>query len=200
LTVIEMNPTQLTTFRSHFELSLLANRICMFAAKILREYKTSGLTYLSGALTTVLLFITTVLVFAFINFAVFKLDSAAFEFNSTPTLFTFFHYSFENMLLSLIRDLIAVSTMSYDVNMMQKMFSVLLIPIFVSQIIVIQKQRFTEELDAVIRRIESASHAMESFIFNEYRVSTIEEALAEIEGFKGSLVRILLFLTERLKY
>jgi hypothetical protein len=39
---------------------------------------------------------------------------------------------------------------------------------------------------------------MEQFIFEEYKVGTFEEALAEIERLKGNLVRILLFLTEKL--
>lgn len=36
LPIIEMDSTQLTAFRSHLEMSLLANRISLFAAKLLR--------------------------------------------------------------------------------------------------------------------------------------------------------------------
>lgn len=130
------------------------------------EYKKSGLTYLSGAFSTVILFATTVIVFSAINMAVFKIDSGVFEFKRVTTPFTFFHYSFETMFFASIRDLAPVDTISYIANMMQKMFSILLIPIFI----------------------------------DEYKVSTIEDALAEIKRLESRLVHILLFLTERLKY
>jgi hypothetical protein len=198
LTVGEMNETQLTTFRTSLQFSLLVNRACLFVAKLLREYKRSGFSYLSGAVTTFLLFIATIGIFAGINAALFKIDSASFEFKSVPSAFTFLHYSFETMCFSSIRELTAVSTKSYVVNMTQKLFAVLLIPMLISQIIVGQKQRFTEELDQVITRIEYAGNLMEQFIFEEYKVGTFEEALAEIERLKGNLVRILLFLTEKL--
>jgi predicted Na+-dependent transporter len=132
--------------------------------------------------------------------ALFKSDSGVVEFKPVMTPFIFFHYSFETMFFTSIRELAPVDTISYIANMMQKMFSVLLIPIFVSQIITVQKQRFTEELENVIKRIESASVVMEKFIIDEYRVSTIEDALTEIERLESRLVHILLFLTERLKY
>jgi len=119
-------------------------------------------------MTTFFLFIATIAIFAGINAALFKIDGAAFEYKSVPSAFTLLHYSFETMCFSS------------------------------SQINVVQKQRFTEELDQVISRIEYAGNLMEQFIFEEYKVGTFEEPLAEIERLKGNLVRILLFLTEKL--
>lgn len=138
-----MTPSEQSIFKAGLETSLLINRITLFTAKLLREYRGSGFTYLSGALTTVMLFAVTVVVFAAINLAVFKIDPKAFETPAEPTWFTFFHYSFETMFFPYIHELVPIDMASYSINMMQKIYFIFLIPIFASQIIVVQRQRFT---------------------------------------------------------
>ncbi len=119
LTIPSMTPGQLATYRSSLQMSLIANRFCLFSATVLRDYKRSGFPSLSGAITTLLLFIFTVIMFAAVNMALFKMDIDSFSYRSEefPTWFTFFHYSFNTMVFATTRELTAVSTESYAANM-----------------------------------------------------------------------------------
>lgn len=200
LTTLEMDPGQLKSYRGSLQTQVLYNRVCLFVATILRDYRKSGITAVSGALSTILLFIGITIGFTAINLAIFKTDAESFQCTDLPGWFAFFHYSFNMMFFSSTREIAAAKTLSYSAQMAQEFCVLLLFTVFISQIWASEKQKITEELDSTIATINASSKELERFILNEYKLQSIDEAISEIWKLEGSFVKILLFLTEKIKY
>jgi hypothetical protein len=195
LPVTELNDEQLKLWTTNLQMSVMVNRIFLLSAKMLRRYQDSGITIASGIITTIFLVVVTTITFAVINLALFKCDRAFFDMTETPTLFTFLHYSFKAMLFTTIRELTPITRLSESVSMAENFFALVLIAIFASQLISVKSQRLATELNQVIASIEAEGRFIESFIRSEYKIDTIDAALAELERLKASLMRFLVFLT-----
>jgi hypothetical protein len=195
-----MTSTQLTLYRSNLQSALLANKACLFSATILREYKKSGFPTISGAVATLGLFIFTVISFAAINYAVFAIDIDAYSYEkgAFPSAFTFFHYSFNNMIFSSIKELSPVADSSYAIEITQRALFIFLSIVFVSLLVTTQRQKFTEELDEVIARIKRSGAEMEDYIYHQFGVATWDDALTEIRKMEASFVELLLFFTRNI--
>jgi hypothetical protein len=201
IAVSTMDDKQLSMYRTNLQMSLIANRVCLFSATILRDYKRSGFPAISGAIATLSLFLYTVITFAAINAAICKMDIDAFKYEEVgfPSWFTFFHYSFNTMVFASTRELTPVSHMAYAANMVQILLVIVLSIVFVSQVVTTQRQKFTEELDEVIAKIRKSGEEMDEYIFESFGVGTWDDALAEIRKMETSLVELLLYLTRNIE-
>jgi hypothetical protein len=184
---------------ANLQTSVLFNRVCLFAAKKLRDYQNSGLNIIYYVLTILLLILITIFSFAVINFGLYKIDSAFFGFPDIPNFFTFFYYSFNNLLFNQIQELIAVGPISQTVSMIESFFALFLIVIFVSLLISVRGQKHTEELNEVIKGVEEQGSSMEGFIRDEYKINNIEDAMAELEKLKAGLTKFIFKITESIK-
>jgi hypothetical protein len=82
--------------------------------------------------------------------------------------------------------------------MIQSLFSFSLVAILVTLFFSLRNQRYTEELNEVISGMETEGHEMERFIIDEYRLGSIEEAMAELQNAKASFAKFIYKISESL--
>src|SRR5579863_2986996 len=93
-----LDQQQIQKWTANLQLFVLFNRVCLFAAKKLRDYQNSGLNIVSNLLVLFQLIVFTILSFACINFGLFEINRELFNFKIAPTFFTFFYDSFNSLL------------------------------------------------------------------------------------------------------
>jgi hypothetical protein len=197
--VVNFDQKQLEKWTVNLQNSVLFNRVCLFAAKKLRDYQNSGLNIIYYVLTILLLILITVFSFAVINFGLYKISDTLFSFPATPNFFTFFYYSFNNLLFNQIQELIAVGPISQTVSMIESFFALFLVVIFVSLLIFVRGQKHAEELNEVIKGVEEQGKSIEGYIRDEYKFNNIEDAMAELNKLKAGLAKFILKITESIK-
>lgn len=191
LPVEGLDQKQLEKWTTSLQISVLFNRICFFTAKKLRDYQNSGLNALSCVLTILQLIILTIFSFAVINYGLYKIDSNFFDLSTTPTFFTFFYYSFNNLLFNSIQEVVPIMLIPQTISMVESFFALFLVVIFASLLFSVRSQRHSEELNEVIKGIEREGISMESFIRDEYKINNIDDAMAELEKLKAGLIEFI---------
>jgi len=194
-----LNETQLKAWAASLEKPVFYNRVCLFVAKTLRTYQQSGMSIIFGVMTVLALVIGTSFVFAVVNLVLFKIDPANFDTVGKPSFFKFIYYSFNTLVFSGIKEIDPTTTVAQAVSMAEKFLALFLIGIFAASMISVRSQRYSEQLNAVIVGLEEDGRIMESFIRDEYRIASIEEALVELERLKASMGFVLGYLTRNLK-
>ena len=86
-----MDDDQIDKWISNVQQLVLANRFCVFVAKKLKDYQSSGFTIVSSIFSLLLLVLYTVFTFAIINFGLFKIDQSFYTFSYPPSFFNFFY-------------------------------------------------------------------------------------------------------------
>lgn len=199
LPVESLDQKQMETWTANLQMSVLFNRVCLFAAKILRDYQNSGLNFVSYVLTILVLIVLTVFSFAAINYGLFKIDSGLFSYTATPNFFTFFYYSFNNLLFNSIREITPILPISQTVSMIEYFLAMFLVVIFVSLFFSFRSQRHTEELNDLIKEIAGQGKDMEGFIKNEYKINSIDDAMVELEKLKAGMIKFIYKITESIQ-
>src|SRR5207237_4217836 len=97
-----LDQKQLDKRTTNLQMSVMFNRVCLFAAKKLRQYQTSGFHAISGIVTILLLFVLTMFVFGAINYGLHKIDSSLFDLSTPATLFIFVYYIFNTLIFTSI--------------------------------------------------------------------------------------------------
>jgi hypothetical protein len=199
LPVENLDQKQLEKWTTNLQISVLFNRICLFAAKKLRDYQNSGLNIVSYILTILLLIVLTVFSFAAINFGLFKINTEFFSYPAIPNFFTFFYYSFNNLVFNSIKEITPLMPIAQIVFMLESFFALILVVIFISLLLSVRSQRHTEELNEVIKGIETQGTEIEGFIKDEYKINSIEDAMVELEKLKAGLAKFIYKITELIK-
>ena len=138
--------------------------------------------------------------FAAINLALYKIDPGLFDVSIPQAgFFIFFYYSFNNLLFNSIREITPILPISQAVSMLEFFLAFFLVVIFVSIILSVRGQRYSEELNQAIDRIEKEGAAMESFIRSEYSVGGIDDAIHELERVKASFISFIFKISKSLK-
>lgn len=193
-------PTQLSTddlkiWSSTLETRVLFNRACLFIARRFRAYQRSRLNVASGVFTSIALLSMTVVSFSFINMAAFNIDPTSFLTHSPPTFFDFFYYSFKTFVFGSSKEIEAISQFSETIGMIENFFALFMGIIFVSLVISVRSQRYSEDLDQAIRIVEKQGQIMELQIANEYKLKTIDDALRELDRASAGMIKFLYWLS-----
>lgn len=191
--------SQWTKRSTNLQVSVLFNRVCLFSAKKLRDYQNSGFNVASGVVTTLILILLTVVCFAFITYALYKIDPHFYNAPIIPSFFTFIYYSFNNLLFNQIPEMVPASPYSQLLSMVESFFALLLVAVFTSIVLPIRSQRYSSELNETISRIKEEGDSMEVFIRDEYNLQNIEDALLELQRVKAQMVSVLYQISEGLK-
>ena len=199
LPVESLDQKQMEKWTANLQMSVLFNRVCLFAAKKLRDYQNSGLNVISYVLTILVLIVLTVFSFAAINYGLFKIDSGLFSYSATPNFFTFFYYSFNNLLFNSIREITPILPISQTVSMIEYFLALFLVVIFVSLVFSVRSQRHTEELNELIKEIVGQGKDMEGFIKDEYKINSIDDAMVELEKLKAGMIKFIYKITESIQ-
>lgn len=192
----KLDQKQMEKWTTNLQMSVLFNRVCLFAAKKLRDYQNSGVNFISYVLTILMLIVLTIFSFATINYALFKIDAGLFSYPVVPSFFTFFYYSFNSLLFNSIQEITPAMPISQIVSMMESFFALFLVVIFVSLLLSVRSQRQAEELNEVIKGIGGQGKDMEGFIRDEYKINNIDDAMAELEKMKAGMAKFIYKITE----
>lgn len=199
LPVERLDQKQLEKWTANLQTSVLFNRICLFTVRRLKDYQNISLNVLSYVLTILLLTALTILSFSAINFGLYKINNSFFQFPASPTFFTFFHYGFNNLLFNSTREITPITAISQTVSMLESIFALVLLVIFVSLLFSVRSRRYSEELSGVIKSIQEQAIEIEAFIKDEYKINNIEDAMAELQKLKAGLAKFLYKITASIK-
>lgn len=198
LPVESLDQKQLEKWTTSLQTSVLYNRVCLFAAKKLKDYQSSGLNIISYVLTILLLIALTVFSFAAINYGLYKINNNMFGFSAAPTFFIFFYYSFNNLLFNSIQEITPIMPISQTASIIESLFALFLVVIFVSLLLSVRGQRHSEELNEIIKKIKEEGKSMEQFIVDEYKLDSIEAAISELKRLKAGLVNFIYQLSKNI--
>ena len=137
----------------------------------------------------------TIFSFAAINYGLFKIDSSFFTYQNS-SFFSFFYYSFNGLIPGSGSNIVARLPISQAVSMLESLLAFVLVAIFISQLILIKNQRYIEELNKLIKTVESDGLAMEVFIKKEFNLDDIKSAINELENLKASFFKMIYSLTK----
>ena len=194
----QLSPEQAEKWKSNLQSSFVLSRVCLFAARKLRNYSTSGYGKISSAFICVFLTAATIMVFGLINLGLYKIDSTFFRATEVPMRFTFFHYSFNRMFFSSISELEPAKPLAKSIYDGEALFAFFLLVIFVSLLLSARAERQTEELNRAIETLEQESRAMDSAILVEYRFESVDGALAALEKIQTGATSFLQILSRNL--
>jgi len=194
----KLNSEQIQKRTENLQSIVLYNRVCLFIAKKLRDFQNSGWKFASSIFTILSLIIFTITAFAFINYGIYKINPNVFKFSETPTLFTFFYYSFNNIIFNGISEISPVSPLSQISFMAETFLVFVLVAILITLYISVKSEKYSTELGCVIDKIEEEGKSLERVIQDDYRINSIVDALAELGKLKSGIINIILWFTKNL--
>jgi hypothetical protein len=200
LPVDSLDKTQRDQWISALQLHVFLNRAFLFGAKKLRDYQSSGMSIVFASLTIVFLIILTTLIFAIINYGLYKINKDLFLVSSAPTFFTFIYYSFNNFIINnAIQEIVPRTDISQAIRMMQGLFSLFIVVISVSLLIPATTQKHATELDKIVKDLDARGAEIESYIRDEFKINTIDDAMAELAKLEAVLAKFLYSMSERIR-
>jgi hypothetical protein len=197
--VAHMTPTQLNKWSEQLGNAVLLNRACLFTANKLQLFHSSGFIWVSGSLSVFFLILLTTLSFAALNYSIYNADAIAYEVTSPPSLFTFVFYSFNALVNNFIKEIVPASMVSHALWMIEAICAFGILGLFAAHFITLRTQRYSDQLAATARAIEAEGRIVESFVTEEWKLASIDEAIRELERLKFGLLALLIWLTRNLK-
>lgn len=196
LPIEHLDQSQMDKWTASLQMSVLFNRVCLITSKKLGEYQKSKFNAISYVMAILLLLILTVFSFATINYGLFKVDASFFSFSQVPNYFTFIHYSFKSSFFNSIPEITPITPVVQTVSMIEFFLAFSLIGIFVSMLKSVRSEKYSEELSGFIAGVEGQGDQMEKFIKDEYKIDTINEAIAELDKLKSGLAKLFYSMSE----
>jgi len=199
LPVEQLSKDQLEKWKNNLQTSVIFNHLCLVIAKKLRDYQQSKIHVISSVLTWLLLIAFTTVTFAVINFGLYKIDPLVFKVSTPPRLFTFFYYSFYNLLFASIPEISPSGILAQIFSMVESFCALLLVVIFVVLLISIRSERYVAELNEVVSLIEREGTAMEEFILVEFQQDSMNSAVKKLEEFGANLMGFITRLSNMIR-
>jgi len=198
LPLATLDRKQLDLWNRNLQNSVIFNRLCLFAANRLRDYQRSEWRLLPAIIGLLSLVFMSVFCFTAINFSLYKVNPEQFSLNGTPDLFSFFFYSFNVAIFNSTIRIEAVEPWAQWTFILQSSLSFVLALILATLFISNRAQRFSSELDDVIRDLEAEADEMDSLIRNEYYIAGVVAAIEHLNFAKSELIRVILWLSDRI--
>src|SRR5438105_350863 len=156
---------------------VLYNRACLLISKKLRDYQRSGANVASYVLSLVVLLLFTVMSFALINYALYKVSPAFYQFTySKEAFFAFVYYSAGSMFYA-ANGLVPVEPLSQFVQLIQFLCALLVLVIFVTVIYSLRNERYSAQLEEVIHSMAKEGRAAEARLLSEFNLDSIDGAI-----------------------
>jgi hypothetical protein len=177
---------------------VLYNRVCLLISKKLRDYQRSGANVASYVLSLVVLLLFTVMSFALINYALYKISPAFYQFTySKESFFAFVYYSAGSMFYA-ANGLVPVEPLSQFVQIVQFLCAVLLLVILATVIYSLRNERYSTQLEEVIFSMEKEGRAAEALLLSEFNLDSIDGAIDALQKAKAGLIGFIVYLTKNL--
>jgi hypothetical protein len=198
LSIENMGEEQIQNWGASIQLLVLFNRICLFVAQKMKSYQDSGFNIVSSVLGILMLVLYTVLTFAIINYGLFKIDQFFFTIPKQPSFFNFFYYSFNVLLFNQIQEVVPATPAAQVAFMAESFYALFLIAILISLVFSVSRQINTDELNSMIKDLQSEGIRIEGFLKEIYKFSTVEEAMELLRKLKVGFVDLAYKITESL--
>ncbi|MFC8068668.1 hypothetical protein [Streptomyces sp. NPDC057293] len=174
----KFSAAQLTTFQSNLGMAVLCSRATYYWAYQLEKYRTSAAALVLSAVAYASLYVQGVIVFSVINWALFKMDPAAFAYSDAPSFLQVAYYSLFHGAGSALSP---VSSVAVAVKIATNVVAPLFITALVTQFLINRRQ---VEQDAAaeeaVKKIKAAGAELEKRFRQEYEIST-EEAITRLQ-------------------
>jgi hypothetical protein len=198
LPVEAMTTNQLELRTTRLQNVVLYNRACLLISKKLRDYQRSGANVASYVLSLVTLLLFTVMSFALINYALYKINPAFYEFTySKESFFAFVYYSAGSMFYA-ANGLVPVESLSQFVQLIQFFCALLVLVILVTVIFSLRNERYSTQLGEVIVSMEKEGRAAEALLLSEFDLGSIDSAIDALQKAKAGLIGFIIYLTNNL--
>jgi hypothetical protein len=102
------------------------------------------------------------------------------------------------LIFNFVKELIPIHPISQLASMFEQVLAFLLVAILITLILTVRGRRNAEELEQVVKMFEFEGAKMESFIRDEYRLASVEDAVKELESLKSGLTKIFSFFSRNL--
>jgi hypothetical protein len=136
--------------------------------------------------------------FALINYALYKISPALYQFTySKDSFFAFVYYSAGSMFYA-ANGLVPVEPLSQFVQLVQFLFSLLVLVILVTVIFSLRNERYSIELEEVIVSMETEGRAAEALLLSEFNLNSIDGAIEALQKAKAGLIGFIVYLTNNL--
>ncbi len=186
---------QLAKRTTNLQSAVVANRLFLFAADKLEMYRQSRLKVLTSAFQCVWLVLTCIAAFALINYGIYKLDPGQFFPSTPPSAFLLGYYSFKTFIQNSINELAPMGLAAQISSMAENAFGLFTVPIFAGTLLSQRNERHAKEIEQAVKSIEQDAAEMEGFVCREFRITTIDDAITEMERVKASLLGVILWLS-----
>ncbi|KOX00126.1 hypothetical protein ADK65_15290 [Streptomyces sp. NRRL B-1140] len=175
----KFSAAQLTTFQSNLGMAVLVSRATYYWAYQLEKYRTSAASLILSAIAYASLYVQGIVVFSVINWAILKMDPAAFSYSGDPAFLQVAYYSLFHGAGSALSP---VSGVAVAVKIATNVVAPLFITALVTQFLINRRQ---VEQDAAaeeaVKKIKAAGAELEKRFKQEYEIST-EEAIARLQA------------------
>jgi hypothetical protein len=198
LPVETMTEKQLELRTTRLQNVVLYNRACLLISKKLRDYQRSGANVASYILSLVTLLLFTVISFALINYALYRINPALYQFTySKEAFFAFVYYSAGSMFYA-ANGLVPVGPLSQFVQLIQFFCALLVLVILVTVIFSLRNERYSTELEEVIASVEREGRTVEALLLSEFNLGSIDSAINALQNAKAGLIGFIIYLTNNL--
>jgi len=198
LSIDDMDDKQIQKWTTGVQWLALFNRVCLFIAKKIRLYQEINFNIISSIIGIMKYILFTIITFAIINYGLYKIDNNLFSYPSEPTFFNFIYYSFNNFLFNSIQEVVAKAPITQVTAMIESLFALFLVAIFISLLLSIKNQRETEEINKLIEYLKIEGNKAEGYLKDHYRISDIEEAMQSLQKVNSFIANILYKITDTL--
>lgn len=200
LPINKLNEKQLEKRTTNLQNAVLYNRILLFFASKLKDYRNNKINYVFYILNIIILVVITIISFSLINHALFKYNTDFFSYNELPNFFAFFAYTFSNIIpTSSISSIVAELPLSKIVSMVTSMSGFYIAGIFIALMLSVKSEKNEDQLTEVITGFEEQGAVFEDFIYDEYKINGIEDALQELDKVKSVFIKFLYRITDNIK-
>jgi hypothetical protein len=153
----------------------LVSSMFYFIARRAKEALRSGIVDVYLSLSLLWTIILTIVVFAIVNYGVYLIDASNFTLTEEATFITFLGYSFSEFMLRDTSFVAPHGVIAYIVSYAQLTTTLIVVFLVVGIILASARDRYTEDLENVIRESDSVINKVEATfgrLFNE----TVNEA------------------------
>jgi hypothetical protein len=191
----DISESEIQTWVNNLQSLVLCNRIFLKISKKLKDYRKSNFTVVINLLSLIILIVFTVISFTLINYGFFKINPENFSFSSSPTVFTFFYYSFNILIFNSISELSARLPIVQIMAMIEEFFAFFLVAILISLVFSFKNDKENLEINELIVNLEQESESIETLIRNRFQINNIEEALLALRKLNSAIIEFLYKIT-----
>jgi hypothetical protein len=186
--IVRFDADQMSRFTVAVSWGVVVHRALYFWAYQLESYRKGAAPYMFGLLSYLWLFVQTVVAFAFVNFALFRVDPTTFTFTTAPGLFEFFHYAVNIVLNGSIVGLEPRSQLAVALGDIGRLTGpVLLLTVIATFALSFKQSRQDAQMQESIARIKARGRQFDAEFQNQYEV-TVTEAVNRLRKLPGAVL------------